>query len=71
LQKDLPFSFRHGEFREAAMQADHKLREDPNDGLVQTFESGEMDSKFAGEYPLLIGLAFFAGHGGTFEQGTF
>lgn len=69
--KDLQLPFGNGELCEATMQTDHKLRKNPHDGFVQTFESGEMDSKFAGEYPLLIGLAFFAGHGGTFEQGTF
>ena len=45
------------------MQADNKPREDKNGGLVQTFKSREMDSNFAVERPLLIGLAFFAGHG--------
>jgi hypothetical protein len=62
LRKDLQFSFRHGELREAAMQTDHELRKDPHDGFVQTFESGEMDSNFAVENALLIGLASFAVH---------
>jgi hypothetical protein len=42
VRKDLQFSFSDREFSEAAMQTDHKLREKPNDGFVQTFESGEM-----------------------------
>ena len=65
LRKDLQFSFRHGEFRETTMQTDHKLRENPNDGFVQTFESREMDSNFAVENALLFGMASFAGHDET------
>jgi len=64
-RKDLQFCFRHGEFSEAAMQTDHKLRENPNDGLVLTFESGEMDSNLAVENALLFGMASFAGHSET------
>jgi hypothetical protein len=45
------------------MQTDHKLRENPNDGFVQTFECGEMDSNFSLENALLFGMASFAGHG--------
>jgi len=44
------------------MQTDDQLREDPNDLFVQTFESGKMDSNFAIEHALLIGLASFARH---------
>jgi hypothetical protein len=56
------------------MQTNHKLRENPNDGLVLTFESGEMDSNFAVENALLFGMASFAGHGETLavtNQATF
>ena len=64
LLKDSQFSFRDSEFREAAMQTDHKLRKNhANDVFVQIFESGEMDCNFAVEHALLIGLAYFAGHG--------
>ena len=52
------------------MQTDHKLRENPNDGFVQTFESGEMDSNFTVENALLIGLASFAVHGGGEHLGN-
>ena len=47
------------------MQTDHKLRENPNDGLVLTFESGKMDSNLAVENALLFGMASFAGHSET------
>jgi hypothetical protein len=62
LRKDLQFSFSDGEFREAALQTDHQLRENPNDVFVQTFESGEMDSNFAVEPALTVGLALLTHH---------
>jgi len=63
VRKDLQFSFRHGELREAAMQTDHELRKNPHDGFVQTIEAGKMDGSFAVEHALLIGMACFTGHG--------
>jgi hypothetical protein len=44
------------------MQADHGLLKNPHDGLVQTFESAEVDGNFAVEHFLLIGMASFTGH---------
>lgn len=59
---DAQFPFRNGEAREAAIQADKKLWKDPDDGLVQTGDSGEMDGNFSVEIALVLRLARFARH---------
>ena len=47
------FSFRNGEVREAAMQADQKLWEYPDAGFVQIHETGEIDEHLSGEFCLI------------------
>jgi hypothetical protein len=47
------FSFRHSEFRVDAIQTDNKLREYPHDGLVNVFQSGEMDADLPAELALV------------------
>ena len=46
-------SFRHSEFRDATIQTDNKLRKYPDDGLVNVFQSGEMDPHLRVEFALI------------------
>src|SRR5580765_3020050 len=59
LLKDLQLPFGNGELRVAALQTDHKLRKNPDDGFFQPFASGKMDGNFAIEHVLLFGAASF------------
>ena len=59
MREDLQFPFRNGELCEAATQTDQGLLKNPHDGLVQTFESAEVNGNFPVEHPLLIGMASF------------
>jgi len=47
------FSFRNGEVRAAAVQADQKLGVYPNAGFVQILETGEMDDHLTREFFLI------------------
>jgi hypothetical protein len=49
------FGFRNRKFREATIQTDYKLRENPHRGLVQTLDAGKMDGDFTVEITLVIG----------------
>ena len=62
MPKDPQFAFGNRELREAALQADLELWEHPHNGLVQTFESGKMNSDFPIKEALVVGLTRFAGH---------
>jgi hypothetical protein len=41
-------------FRKATIQTDQKLWKNPDDGLVQTLESGEMNGDFSDEIALML-----------------
>jgi len=45
------------------MKTDGELRKNKDHGFIQTFVSGEMDSNFAVENALLVGMAPFTIHG--------
>jgi hypothetical protein len=59
------FGFGNCKFREAAIQTDQKFWIDPHDGLLQTIESGEMNSNFPVENTLISRLARLARHSRT------
>ncbi len=54
--------FRNYEFGVATIQTDQKLWKYPHDGLVQTLESGEVNSDFPVKLALLFGVARLARH---------
>ena len=56
------FSFRHNKFRGATIQTDNKLRKYPHDGLVNVFQSGEVDAYLPSELALVNCTARLAGH---------
>jgi hypothetical protein len=56
------FTFRHNEFRYATIQADNKVGEYPNDGLVNIFQSGGMDAHLPLELPQIDKSARSAPH---------
>jgi hypothetical protein len=43
------FNFRDTELRSATIQTDKNLREYPHDGLINLFQSGNMDGYFPAE----------------------
>jgi len=45
------------------MKTDGELRKNKDQGFIQTLVSGEMDSNFAVENALLVGMAPFTVHG--------
>jgi len=45
------------------MKTDGELRKNKDQGFIQTFVSGKMDSNFAVENALLVGMAPFTVHG--------
>lgn len=49
--------------REATMKTDGELRKDKDQGFIQTFAPAEMDSNFAVENALLVGMAPLTVHG--------
>jgi hypothetical protein len=56
------FSFRDGKFRCATIQTDLKLRKYPHHGLVNVFQSDEMDTHFRGKLALVYRPARLARH---------
>ena len=63
LLKDLQLPLGNRKFSEATMYTDHKLWKNPNDGFLQTFHSGKMNSNFTVKNALHLGMASFTGQG--------
>ena len=46
-RKHLQFGFRNSELRNATIQTNHKLGAHPDDGLINVFQSGEVDGNLS------------------------